>query len=161
MQYSLRQKSRGVSCIRCYTTKFVNYKDLKPFVKDLKEVYQAATEKLALTSCITSYVVSVRQTRDLPVVSLFPHPASFRFPSRGHPCLRLYPSHCRVDSGLAPIRNLRRQAHIKKAEQDAGISACHLIQLLFLTNNYPPMNHRHSILFFSQSQEILTEGIPR
>ena len=67
MQYSLRQKSRGVSCIRCYTTKFVNYKDLKPFVKDLKEVYQAATEKLALTSCITSYVVSVRQTRDLPV----------------------------------------------------------------------------------------------
>ena len=67
LQYSLRQKSRGVSCIRCYTTKFVNYKDLKPFVKDLKEVYQAATEKLALTSCITSYVVSVRQTRDLPV----------------------------------------------------------------------------------------------
>ena len=31
-----------------YTTKFVNYKDLKPFVKDLKEVYQAATEELAL-----------------------------------------------------------------------------------------------------------------
>ena len=73
MQYSLRQKSRGVSCIRCYTTKFVNYKDLKPFVKDLKEVYQAATEKLALTSCITSYVVSVRQTRDLPVSQYLPH----------------------------------------------------------------------------------------
>jgi len=31
-----------------YTTKFVNYKGLKPFVKDLKEVYQAATEELAL-----------------------------------------------------------------------------------------------------------------
>ena len=31
-----------------YTTKFVNYKDLKPFVKDLKEVYQAATEEIAL-----------------------------------------------------------------------------------------------------------------
>ena len=31
-----------------YSTKFVNYKDLKPFVKDLKEVYQAATEELAL-----------------------------------------------------------------------------------------------------------------
>ncbi len=31
-----------------YTTKFVNYKDLKPFVKDLKEVYQATTEELAL-----------------------------------------------------------------------------------------------------------------
>ncbi len=25
------------------------------------------------------YMISVRQTRDLPVVSLFPHPASFRF----------------------------------------------------------------------------------
>ncbi len=25
------------------------------------------------------YVISVRQTGDLPVVSLFPHPASFRF----------------------------------------------------------------------------------
>lgn len=31
-----------------YSTKFVNYKDLKPFVKDLKEVYQAATKELAL-----------------------------------------------------------------------------------------------------------------
>ena len=31
-----------------YTTKFVNYKDMKPFVKDLKEVYQAPTEELAL-----------------------------------------------------------------------------------------------------------------
>ena len=31
-----------------YSTKFVNYKDLKPFVKDLKEVYQVATEELAL-----------------------------------------------------------------------------------------------------------------
>lgn len=31
-----------------YSTKFVNYKDLKPFVKDLKEIYQAATEELAL-----------------------------------------------------------------------------------------------------------------
>ncbi len=31
-----------------YSTRFVNYKDLKPFVRDLKEVYQAATEELAL-----------------------------------------------------------------------------------------------------------------
>ena len=28
---------------------------------------------------MTLYEISVRQTRDLPVVSLFPHPASFRF----------------------------------------------------------------------------------
>jgi len=31
-----------------YTTKFVNYKDLKPFIKDLKTVYQATTEETAL-----------------------------------------------------------------------------------------------------------------
>src|SRR5574344_164934 len=33
-----------------YSTKFVNYKDLKPFVKDLKEVYQASTEETALAN---------------------------------------------------------------------------------------------------------------
>lgn len=33
-----------------YTTKFVNYKDLKPFMKDLKGVYQATTEELALAA---------------------------------------------------------------------------------------------------------------
>lgn len=31
-----------------YTTKFVNYKDLKPFVKDLKTIYQAPSEEMAL-----------------------------------------------------------------------------------------------------------------
>lgn len=31
-----------------YKTKFVNYKDIKPFMKDLKAVYQAPTEKIAL-----------------------------------------------------------------------------------------------------------------
>ncbi len=31
-----------------YTTKFVNYKDLKPFVNDLKAIYQAPTEESAL-----------------------------------------------------------------------------------------------------------------
>ena len=41
--------------------------------------YWALTCCAALPSCKTLYVISVRQTRDLPVVSLFPHPASFRF----------------------------------------------------------------------------------
>ena len=31
-----------------YTTKFVSYKDIKAFMKDLKQVYQAATEEAAL-----------------------------------------------------------------------------------------------------------------
>lgn len=33
-----------------YTTKFVSYKDIKPFMKDLKLVYKADTEELALTA---------------------------------------------------------------------------------------------------------------
>lgn len=31
-----------------YSTKFISYKDIKPFMKDLKEVYQALTEDIAL-----------------------------------------------------------------------------------------------------------------
>ena len=41
--------------------------------------YWASTCWAALPSHIAFYAVSVRQTRGLPVVSLFPHPASFRF----------------------------------------------------------------------------------
>ncbi|SET84002.1 hypothetical protein SAMN04487771_105119, partial [[Clostridium] aminophilum] len=40
--------------------------------------YWALACTAVLPSCVTSYVVSVRQARGLPVVSLFPHPASFR-----------------------------------------------------------------------------------
>ena len=36
-----------------YTTKFVSYKDIKPFMKDLKSVYQADTEELALSALDT------------------------------------------------------------------------------------------------------------
>lgn len=41
--------------------------------------YWASTWFAALPSHIAFYAVSVRQARGLPVVSLFPHPASFRF----------------------------------------------------------------------------------
>ena len=41
--------------------------------------YWASAWFAVLPSRKTLYVISVRQTRDLPVVSLFPHPASFRF----------------------------------------------------------------------------------
>ena len=40
--------------------------------------YRASACVAVLPSCVTSYVVSVRQARGLPVVSLFQHPASFR-----------------------------------------------------------------------------------
>lgn len=35
-----------------YTTKFVNYKDLKTFEKDLKAIYQAPTEDTALGTLV-------------------------------------------------------------------------------------------------------------
>ena len=41
--------------------------------------YWASACLAVLPSCETLYVVSIRQARGLPVVSLFPHPASFRF----------------------------------------------------------------------------------
>ena len=41
--------------------------------------YWASACYAVLPSYRTSYAVSVRQTRGLPVVSLFPHPASFGF----------------------------------------------------------------------------------
>ena len=36
-----------------YSTKFISYKDIKPFMKDLKEVYKAPTEEVALANLDT------------------------------------------------------------------------------------------------------------
>ena len=47
-----------------------------------------------------------------PWVSRFPTSGFLQIPPHdGHPCLRLYPSRYRADSGLSPVRNVRRQAH--------------------------------------------------
>ena len=35
-------------------------------------------------------------------------------PHDGHPCLKLYPSHYRADSGLAPVRTCARRAQQKQ-----------------------------------------------
>ena len=37
---------------------------------------------------------------------------------RRHPCLWLYPSHCRADSGLSLVRTCARRAHSKKAASE-------------------------------------------
>ena len=51
-----------------------------------------------------------------PRVSMFPESGFLQIPPHdGHPCLRLYPSHHRADSGLSPVRNVRRRAHQKSA----------------------------------------------
>ena len=50
-----------------------------------------------------------------PRVSRFPESSFLQILSRDrYPCLRLCPSRYRADSGLTPVRNVRRQAHIKK-----------------------------------------------
>ena len=47
-----------------------------------------------------------------PRVSRFPESSFLQILPRGrHPCLRLCPSRYRADSGLTPVRNVRRQAH--------------------------------------------------
>ena len=50
-----------------------------------------------------------------PRVSIFPESSFLQIPPHGgHPCFRLYPSHYRADSGLSPVRNVRRRAHNTK-----------------------------------------------
>lgn len=70
-----------------YTTKFVNYKDLKPFVKDLKAIYQAPSEEMALEALDTleevwgkKYSASVASWRNnWPQLStFFKYPAEIR-----------------------------------------------------------------------------------
>ena len=51
-------------------------------------------------------MVPIRQARGLPAgLVLSPTSGFLQIPPQdGHPCLRLYPSHYRADSGLSPIR---------------------------------------------------------
>ena len=51
-----------------------------------------------------------------PLVSRFPVSGFLQIPSHdGHPCLRLYPSRYRADSGLSPVRTCARRAHYDSA----------------------------------------------
>lgn len=70
-----------------YTTKFVSYKDIKPFVKDLKAIYQAPSEELALEALDSlediwgkKYPASVASWRNnWPQIStFFKYPAEIR-----------------------------------------------------------------------------------
>ena len=61
------------------TTRFFPSIHLPHLFRMIPCSYWASACMAVLPSCVTSYVVSVRQARGLPVVSLFPHPASFRF----------------------------------------------------------------------------------
>ena len=69
------------------------------------------------------YAISIRQTRDLPIRLVSSRTSGFLQipPHDGHPCLRLYPSRCRADSGLAPVRNVRRRAHKSSRRSPLGL----------------------------------------
>ena len=48
-----------------------------------------------------------------PLVSRFPASGFLQIPPHdGHPCLRLYPSRYRADSGLSPVGTCARRAHL-------------------------------------------------
>ena len=70
--------------------------------------YWALACVAVLPSCVTSYAIPVRQARGLPAGLVLSPTSSFLQipPHGGHPCLRLYPSHYRADSGLSPVRNV-------------------------------------------------------
>ena len=46
---------------------------------------------------------------------------------QGHPCLWLYPSHCRADSGLSPVRTCARRAHQQKRRMRSASVSYHII----------------------------------
>ena len=60
------------------TTRFFPSISLPHLSRMIPCSYWASACGAVLPSCVTLYVVSVRQAGGLPVVSLFPHPASFR-----------------------------------------------------------------------------------
>ena len=82
-----------------------------------------------------------------PWVSRFPTSGFLQIPPRsGHPCLRLYPSHYRADLGLAPLRNVRRQAHYRKNPETLpfpGFSVFHSMRMVGLE---PTRGHPRKIL---------------
>ena len=67
--------------------------------------YWTSTWMAALSLAIALYAIPVRQARGLPAPSFRFHLA---MDTLG---VRLYPSRYRADSGLSPVRNVRRRAH--------------------------------------------------
>ena len=76
-----------------------------------------------------------------PRVSRFPESSFLQIlPRDRHPCLRLCPSRYRANSGLTPVRNVRRQAHKEKSE--ANVAESETLASLFLLKIYIYKNKR-------------------
>lgn len=72
-----------------------------------------------------------------PRVSRFPESSFLQILPHGrHPCFRLCPSRYRADSGLTPVRNVRRQAHFKKTGLFSQSSLRHFITYSFIYITY-------------------------
>ena len=107
--------------------------------------YWALTCCAALPSCKTLYVISVRQTRDLPVVSLFPHPASFRFHLTMDTLAFGYilPTTRRIRD-LPPLETCAAGRTQKKDLKKAELFVkSRLLQILFIIIHHP--TERHSL----------------
>ena len=85
-------------------------------------------------------------------------------PHDGHPCLRLYPSHYRADSGLAPVRNVRRRAHKKKIPLPVKILLIRVFltqKALFYYATYLCLLKRRTVsTVFPFSHEIVSTSSP-
>ena len=97
--------------------------------------YWTSTCMAALSPAIALYAVSVRQARGLPAPSFRFHLA---MDTLG---VRLYPSRYRADSGLSPVRNVRRRAHQTKRLPGKCSEA-----LIFLWCRRPDLN-RHVVAY--------------
>ena len=73
---------------------------------------------LAVLVILKPEMVSVRWGRGLPTPSLSPLE-----PHGENLGVQLYPSHCRADSGLSPVRTCARRAHMKLPAASCGVSA--------------------------------------
>jgi len=78
--------------------------------------YRALACMAVLPSCMASMRFLFIRPEICPSVYLFPTSSFLQIPPRdGHPCLRLYPSPYRADSGLSPVRTCARRAHHKNS----------------------------------------------
>ena len=103
--------------------------------------YWASTCSAVLPSC-TAYMLRVTSGRRFAAgfLQIPPHD--------GHPCLKLYPSHYRADSGLAPVRTCARRAHRKIPNTPKGVSGISGIMFNFDRMILWGANGAYSDIFF-------------
>ena len=81
-----------------------------------------------------------------PRVSRFPESSFLQIlPRDRHPCLRLCPSRYRVDSGLTPVRNVRRQAHNRKNR--AHMTPCFRVLICIYASGFPDTERFRSFVY--------------